>query len=267
VTLEGLRMRTARRTHGGPARAGLLLGLLLLSTTGIAAVLPPPDAGTTTFSDPTEITNRWFPVSPGAVKVYVGREDGQKITVVETHRKDTRVFTWEGTEVECRVVDRLTFLGGSPIETERRWFAQADDGTVYCFGEAEQDEDEADDVDEVDDPDEDDPGGWVVGQLAAEDPPDAIAGARPTVWMPPEPAPGDAWVLAEFPPAWDERGDARRRGETIRTPAGAFPDCVRIRKESPADGERETTWHAPGAGLVKVTGSGIRLRLQASTLR
>jgi hypothetical protein len=260
-------MRFDRRNQGRSARAGLLLSILLLSVTGIAAVLPPPEPSGTTFSNPTEITNRWFPVSPAAVKVFIGREDGQKITIVETHRPETRTFRWEGVEVECRVVDSLTFLAGTPIELERRYFAQADDGTVYCFGETEQGEDEKDDADEKDDPDEPDPGGWVVGQLAAGDPADALSGARPTVWMPAEPANGDEWVLEEFPPAYDEQCRARQIGETVRTPTGRYRDCLRLRKESPSDGQRETAWHAPGVGLIKITGDGIRLRLQASTLR
>jgi len=260
-------VRLMRRDHRRPAPAGLLLAVLLLSATGIAAVLPPPDPTGTTFGDPTAITNRHFSVSPGAVKVYIGREDGQKITIVETHLAETRTFLWEGVEVECRIVDSLTFLAGIPVELEQRYFAQADDGTVYCFGETERGENEKEDIDEVDDPDEDDPGGWVVGPVAAGDPEDVIEGARPTVRMPAQPTRGDAWTLEESPPAYDERCEVRSTGEAIRTPAGRFADCVRIRRESPSDGERETTWHAPGIGLVKIIGDNIRLRLQASTLQ
>ncbi|MEN8150846.1 MAG: hypothetical protein ABFS86_13570 [Planctomycetota bacterium] len=257
-------MRSFRpnRRHAVPVCATLLVLPVLLAAAGAGTPIPPA-GGEESFGDPTNITNSYFPVSPGGMRVYVGREGGQRVTIVETHLPETRVFEWAGQEVECLVVDQVTFVGGRKVERERRFFAQADDGTVWCFGET--DDDEEGDVDEEDDPDEEDPGGWVVGQLAAGDPEDALTGARPTVWMPPAPVVGDTWVREELPPAFDEACETRAEGVAARTPAGRFPDCVKIRSESASDEEREAQWFAPGTGLVRVAGDGVRLRLQATT--
>src|SRR5262245_14905739 len=49
--------------------------------------------GPPTFAAPTVFTNRWFPFTPGAVKVFRGREDGERSGGVDVYGADTRTFT------------------------------------------------------------------------------------------------------------------------------------------------------------------------------
>jgi hypothetical protein len=41
-------------------------------------------------------------------------------------------------------------------------------------------------------------------------------------------------------------------GETVRTPAGTFTNCVKVRETNPLEkGRAEYKWYAPGIGVVK----------------
>lgn len=254
-----------RRTHS-PGRP-LLCAVLLAALAALAAVGPPDarahDPGTTpVFTSPLEVTNPLHPVVPGAVKVYAGRGGGAPVTIVETHGDATRVFAWDGGTVACRTVVRLEFVRGVPDARETSWFAQADDGSVWCFGEE-------DDRDLVDDADEDagEPGGWIVGARSPEDLPTLLEAASPTLVMPASPRRGDAWAPEELPPLLLKRSRALTVDAVVRAAGARRVGCLRVRESDLADGgDAEVRTYAPGIGLVGTRERGEWVRLTASTL-
>jgi hypothetical protein len=87
------------------------------------------------FSRPTVVTNRWFPLTPGTQFVYEGQtvEGGKSIPhrVVFTVTDLTKMV--EG--VRNVVIWDRDFTAGTLEETELAFFAQADDGTIWHFGQ------------------------------------------------------------------------------------------------------------------------------------
>ena len=61
----------------------LVTGLAVLLSVGPAAAVDPA-----TFSNPTQITNPYFPLRPGTTLIYDGKKDGQPAhsDVVVTHK-------------------------------------------------------------------------------------------------------------------------------------------------------------------------------------
>ena len=248
-------------------RAVTILALVALAmvfghdgSPSVGAAEPGPTPG---FSNPARIDHPLFPVVPGAVKVYLGREDGKKITLVETHLTETREFDWGGGSVSCRPVRTLAFVSGVLVGTKHDYFAQADNGAVYRFGWTESGEDSDG---EEEDGDEEEPGGWVVGQRASSDPVDTVIGASPALYLPAAPATGDLWLRVDVPPFFVETSEVTGL-RTVRALTGRYKGCLTVRSTNAADGDSETRWYAPGAGLVKAVGHRERLRLQASTIR
>jgi hypothetical protein len=196
------------------------------------------------------------------VKVFSGREDGAPLTIVETHLAETRTFPWAGGEVVCRAVQRLEFVKGAAEARETSWFAQADDGSVWCFGEVD-DRDPVDDVEE----DQGEPGGWVVGALGPGDPEDLLAGASPTLVMPAAPRRGDEWAPEDHPPDLQKQARALADAAVVRAAGARLVGCLRVRETDFADGGSvELRTFAPGIGLVATRERDERSTLRATTL-
>lgn len=229
---------------------------------GPGAVPAAADAATPpAFTEPLVFTNPYVPFVPGTVKVYAGREHGDAVVIVEHHRAETRTFEWNGGTVACRIVEEIAFERGAPQDRERTFLAQADDGSVWTFGEVEDDDpndDEGEDADEKD--------GWIVGARAPDDPVDLFTDAAPAQYMPAAPQPGDVWAPEDHAPAFLKEARAQDVAERVRVAGGRFDACLRVRETDLVDGDVELRWFAPGRGLVRTRASGERLALHASTL-
>lgn len=248
------------------ARTALLLAALLLPVAPPGGAVPAAEAsipsGDPAFSTSLVVANPWFPVRPGNIKVYRGRERRLDITVVESHLEEVRTFDWRGLPVDCRTVRESLFVDGALLETSRSWYAQSDDGSVWTFGEVNE---PGDDEDAPGEGDEDDRS-WVVGAVLPADPPDTVAVADPALFLPAFPDPGDTWSPEAVDPATDEVDTVRRIGARVRVPAGLYLGCLEILEESGSGRGREIKWYAPGVGVVGTRGGGERVRLQATTL-
>ena len=88
-----------------------------------------------TFSHPTDITNPLFPVSDQASVLMLGHVEGKPFRTEVTLLPETRIVRWEGQEVETAVSQYVAFLGGRIEEVAYDLYAQADDGSVWYFGE------------------------------------------------------------------------------------------------------------------------------------
>ena len=215
-------------------------------------------SGLPTFSDPLSIDNPFHPFVVGRVKhfeIVQGHTDGE---VLDTYLSDTRVFSWNGTSVSCRVLQEMEIEDGLIHEISRNYFAQADDGTVYYFGETVDVFDATGGVTH--------PGGWLVGgPTAPGDPPETATAADPTVYMPDDPEVGDIFKPEDLMPFVDETDEVIKVGQNVSVEGGHFDGCIQIRESSLLSSGTETKWYAPGVGVVKVKEKGEVLALQSVT--
>jgi len=87
------------------------------------------------FSDPTRIDNPLFPVSWPSSVIQVGRVEGLPFRSETTTLTETAVVDWYGTEVEVVLSQYVAYLDGEITEVAVDRYAQADDGSVWYFGE------------------------------------------------------------------------------------------------------------------------------------
>ncbi|MEO5884653.1 MAG: hypothetical protein ABIQ58_03960 [Candidatus Limnocylindrales bacterium] len=88
------------------------------------------------FSDPTAVTNPLFPISDLESAVLNGRVDGKVFRTETTLLPDTRVIQWApGQCIETLVSQYVAYLDGRIEEAALDFYAQADDGSVWYFGE------------------------------------------------------------------------------------------------------------------------------------
>lgn len=214
--------------------------------------------GSPTFSDSLSITNAFHPFVVGRVKhfeIVQGHTDGE---VLDTYLADTRVFSWNGASVSCRVLQEIELEDGLVHEISRNYFAQADDGTVYYFGETVDVFDGSGGVTH--------PGGWLVGgPTAPGDPPETATATDPTVYMPAHPQVGDVFKPEDLFPFADETDQVIKVGQNVNVEGGHFNGCIQIRESSLLSSGTETKWYAPGVGVVKVKEKGELLALQSVT--
>jgi hypothetical protein len=180
------------------------------------------------FSDPTGITNARFPVGELTQVLQLGHEGSQPLRVEVTRLPTTRTFTWDGQRVETVASQFTAFLGGRLREVAIDYFAQADDGSVWYFGEdvANYEDGRVADHD----------GSWLAGE-------DGPAG----MIMPGQPKVGDVYRPENIPGMVFEQDTVKATGETVPGPRGPVGD-VAIVQELLMDGTVEEKVFAPGYG-------------------
>ncbi len=88
------------------------------------------------FSNPTDVTNPLFPIKDLHSAVLNGVVDGKVFRTETTLLPDTRVIQWSpGQCIETLVSQYLAYLDGRIEEAALDFYAQADDGSVWYFGE------------------------------------------------------------------------------------------------------------------------------------
>ena len=222
---------------------------------GAQAAVP---TGPPTFSNPLSINNPFFPFQHGGSKVFAGSDHGTKTVALDFYLTETRVFDWNGTTVACRVLREINFEGDELVESTDNYFAQADDGTVYYFGEV---------VDNYVDGVIDNHGGsWLVGGPTSSDPAEAGNAPDPAVFMPADPQVGDVFKPEDLFPIVDETAEVVAADVDVLVPAGKYDGAIAIQESSRLASGTELKWYAPGVGVVKVRTRGETLRLEFSTL-
>jgi hypothetical protein len=94
------------------------------------------DLSTPTFSNSISITNPLFPISSLQSAILNGRVDGKPFRTETTLLPDTRVIEWtDGQCVKVAVSQYTAYLDGRLDEVALDYYAQADDGSVWYFGE------------------------------------------------------------------------------------------------------------------------------------
>jgi hypothetical protein len=189
-----------------------------------------------TFSDPTNITNPLFPVSQQESVLLLGHVDDEPFRTEVTLLPETRIIEWEGQQVEVAVSQYVAFLGGSIEEVANDLYAQADDGSVWYFGE---------DVFDFRD------GAIVVTEgtwLAGKDGPAAMI-------MPADPQMGDVYRPENAPGFVFEEVTVASVTETLDGPLGPIEGGL-LASELHMDGSTEDKFFAPGYGEFSTSGGG-----------
>jgi len=226
------------------------LGFALLGSGCAAPMIPQPsppagleiapdadrvDLSVPRFSHPTEITNPLFPISQQASVLMLGQVGGLPFRTEVTLLNETRIVQWEGQSVEVAVSQYLAYLDGKVTEVALDLYAQADDGSVWYFGE---------DVFDFRD------GAIVVTEgtwLAGRDGPAAMI-------MPANPQVGDAYRPENAPGFVFEEVTVAAVGQSLDGPLGPIEGGITA-DELHSDGGHEQKIFAPGYGEF-LTGDG-----------
>jgi len=180
------------------------------------------------FSDPTTINNPLFPRVGLTQTVQLGAEGSDKLRFEVTLLPDIKVIEWNGQPVETRVTHFVAYSNGRILEVAHDFYAQADDGSVWYFGEDVFNYEDGDVVDHE--------GTW----LADKDGP-------PGMIMPADPQVGDVYRPENIPGVVFEEVTVLSTGETVDGPRGPVPGAVLV-QEHLMDGTVEDKFFAPGYG-------------------
>lgn len=217
---------------------------------GLLVLLLPPSAPASTrealphFSNPRAITHEFWPFEAG--RLLVSSDPTQVESAHKLHRylHDSVTLEWNNQSVACSILREERFESGELVAWSETFVAQADDGSVYTFGEIADDED--DDSETGDDEDDD----WVVGGELPGTQRKLQSVDHPLVMMPANTAVGSTWRV-EVPPLGEERATIIRTGETLVTPAGTFTGCIQVLEKPYNNDEYELAWYAPNLGWVQ----------------
>lgn len=218
-----------------------------------APVVSPP-----VFGDPLTLDNPFMPFAVGGVKVFTGVSDRQKVVVVDLYTATTRTFNVNGTPVPTRMLQETEFESGEVVEISYNYFAQANDGTVYYFGEVVDIYEDGEIVSHD--------GSWLVGGAADPgDPAEAGNASAPAVFMPANPEPGDSFKPEDVAPIADETVTVLHTGRRLVVPAGRYEDVMQVRETSSLSPGAGLKWYAPGVGVIQDRSPGELLKLIAAT--
>lgn len=216
--------------------------------------------GTPTFTTPLTITNVYAPFVPGGVKVFSGHDGGSKTVIVDLFLASTREFDLgQGQHVETRILQETEFDDGTLSEISTNYFAQADDGTVYYFGET---------VDTYEDGVVTGHGGsWLVGgPTLPGDPAETANAPSPNVFMPANPEVDDVFKPEDLVPVVDETDTVKDVDLTVQVPAGKFHNAIRVVESTSLGDPDETKWYASGVGVIKGKTKNEHFALTATTI-
>ena len=181
-----------------------------------------------TFSRPTEITNPLFPISELTQVIQLGEEGGAAVRNEITLLPDTKLIEWNGKQIETRVSQFVAYEERRVKEVAVDFFAQADDGAVWYFGEEVTNYEDGAVADHE--------GTWLAGK---DGPPGMI--------MPAAPAKGDVYRPENIPGLVFEEVTVNAVDQTVDGPRGPVTGAI-VSRELLMDGTGEDKTFAPGYG-------------------
>jgi hypothetical protein len=183
-----------------------------------------------------KITNPLFPVASQESVLLLGRVDGKEFRTEVTLLPDPRIIEWEGRQVATLVSQYVAFLDGRIHEVAYDFYAQADDGSVWYFGE--------DVFNFKDGAIADTHGTWIAGK----DGPGAMI-------MPADPQVGDVYRPENIPGFVFEEVTVESVGDLLTGPLHKLGGGLII-EELHMDGSKESKTFAPGYGEFYTSGGG-----------
>ena len=202
----------------------------VLGSGGVSSAAPGKrvDLAKPTFSHPTSITHPLFPKSKLSQVIQLGAEGRDRLRFEVTQLPTTHVVRWNGKRIETRVTHFVAYKNGRILETAVDFYAQADDGSVWYFGENVDNYENGVVADHE--------GTWLAGK---DGPPGMIMPANPRV--------GNVYRPENIPGLVFEEVTVRATGKTVPGPRGPVSGAVFVR-EHLMDGTHEDKIYAPGYG-------------------
>ena len=93
------------------------------------------DLAKPTFGKPTPITNPLHPTSQVSAGHHGGHVDGKPFRTEVSLLPGVKPTVWQGKSVDTAIIQYVAYLDGRIHEVAIDWYAQADDGSVWYFGE------------------------------------------------------------------------------------------------------------------------------------
>jgi hypothetical protein len=87
------------------------------------------------FSNPTNVDNPLFPIGNLHSAVLLGNDAGNPLKIETTLLQGTKAIDWNGKKVKTLISQFVSYLDERIHEVALDWYAQADDGAVWYFGE------------------------------------------------------------------------------------------------------------------------------------
>jgi hypothetical protein len=203
---------------------------------GCAAPSERVDLTRPSFSQAAKITNPLFPISRLRSAVLLGHVGDKPFRTETTLLPGTRKVTWNGEKIPVLVSQYMAYLDGRLEEVALDRYAQADDGSVWYFGEDVFDyRNGAIAITE---------GTWLAGR---EGPAAMI--------MPAEPKVGDVYRTENARGIVFEEVTVKSVGETVAGPRGRVEGSM-VAQELHSDGTSEDKLFAPGYGEFRTAGGG-----------
>lgn len=196
---------------------------------------PEPGYDRTAFNRSTTVDNKWFPLRPGTKHSYRGQtiEDGERLGHTVTFIVTDLTKVIDG--VRNVVIWELDYKEGVLEEAEIAFFAQADDGTIWHFGQYPE-VFEAGKL--IDTPT------WIHG----------LKGAQAGITVKKEPQPGRSYSQGWGPAVkWSDRARVHKAGQSTCVAAGCFKGVLVTDEYSQDEpGAHQLKYYAPGIGNVRV---------------
>jgi hypothetical protein len=206
-------------------------------TSSLPPVASDADFDPAHFSNPTQVTNAWFPLVPGTRFTWKGHatENGERVSraVVFTVTDLTKVINGVRTIVAW---DR-DYDQGNLAEVELAFFAQDDDGNVWHLGQYPE---ELDGKTIVKTPT------WIAG----------LHGARAGITMQAAPRSdtpsyAEGWGGSDV--NWTDRGQVYQLGQQTCVPVDCYTDVLVIDEFNPDEpGAHQLKYYAPEVGGIRV---------------
>ncbi|HEU5011024.1 MAG TPA: hypothetical protein VFT66_00680 [Roseiflexaceae bacterium] len=188
--------------------------------------------GQPVFSKPLEITNPYYPIAPISQTISIGTEDGKSARVEVTLLPDAKTISWAGGNTQVRTAQFVAYSEDQLVEIAYDYFAQADNGDVYYFGEEVANYEDGQVKDHE--------GTWMAGK----------DGAPPALIMPAHPQIGMVFNPENLPGVVYETDEILSMSEKTTTPKGPISDGMLV-KETMMDNSIEHKLYASGFGIVE----------------
>ena len=186
------------------------------------------DLATPTFSHPTQITNPLHPTSSVKQVIMGGQVEGKPFRTEVSLLPGTRAIPAHGKPVDTAIIQYVAYLDGRIHEVAIDWYAQADDGSVWYFGE---------DVFNYEDGKVADTNGtWIAGDQLP-----------PAMIMPAEPRVGNVYRSENAPGIAFEQIRVENVDEQVAGPSGNISGAIEV-TELHMDSTTEEKTFAPGYG-------------------
>jgi hypothetical protein len=194
---------------------------------GVASAGAGPDPAD--FTSP--VPNAYFPIEPGTVSIYRGREGKDRLSERLTITDKTKVIQGITTTVVSDVVN----ANGLLAEKTTDWYANDNDGNVWYFGEATATYDEHGNVINTE-------GSWQAG----------VDGAIAGTIMPADPMPTDAYRQEFYQGHAEDQAWIVQKGAKVDVAYGKLDRALLSFEWTRLEpGVVSEKFYAPGLGIVR----------------